>query len=323
LTIIHTDVPWPWAPIGVGESAFQQTDDVRASDAVRPESVVPDREILTLIPVFDAILSEGSISRAADRLGVTQSAVSQALARLRRLAKDDLFESTGHGMRPTPRALDMASHVRAALLHANAAFSRNDVELEKLERTFVLDIGGGFDALIVPVLLGELRKRAPRVRLLISNTRGRDLLSELKYGETELAFDFQDCVADGIKSDLLGKDAAVVLARPNHPALAEGMTEELYFGLPHAALVWARATAMSGVALELDRMGSKVRVEVSVPTLSTLGAVVASSDLIATTSAFAGRWLTDQHQIEVHPMPFSFPPLLLFQLWHLPRSTVS
>ena len=70
-----------------------------------------NREMLTLIPVFDAILSEGSLSRAADRLGVTQSAVSQALARLRKLANDELFENTGRGVRPTPRAQEMARHV--------------------------------------------------------------------------------------------------------------------------------------------------------------------------------------------------------------------
>ncbi|NJO34093.1 MAG: LysR family transcriptional regulator [Rhodospirillales bacterium] len=152
---------------------------------------MPVREMLTLIPVFDAILSEGSISRAADRLGVTQSAVSQSLARLRRLANDDLFETTGRGVRPTPRALEMAAYVRSALAQVNAAIAPKEIDVANLERTFVLDIGAGFDALVIPVLLAELSHKAPGVRLLVSNTRGADLLNELKYGETELAFDFR------------------------------------------------------------------------------------------------------------------------------------
>ena len=152
-----------------------------------------NREMLALIPVFDAILSEGSLSRAAERLGVTQSAVSQALARLRKLANDELFENTGRGVRPTPRALEMASHVYAALAQVNEAFTPKDLDIAKLERTFVLDIGGGFDALILPPLLGEINRTAPGLRLLVSNTRGGDLTKELKYGETELAFDFQAC----------------------------------------------------------------------------------------------------------------------------------
>ncbi len=102
---------------------------------------MPAREMLTLIPVFDAVLTEGSISRAAMRLGVTQSAVSQSLARLRKLAGDELFEATGRGVRPTPRALVMARHLQAALAEVNEAFSPKEIELTTLNRTFVLDIG--------------------------------------------------------------------------------------------------------------------------------------------------------------------------------------
>src|SRR5882724_9794224 len=131
-----------------------------------------DREVLALLPVFDAILSERSISRAADRLRVTQPAVSQALTKLRKLANDDLFESTGHGVRPTPRALEMSHDVRAALIHANAAFTPKEIDLSTLERTFVVDMGGGFDTLIVPLLLQSISQSAPGVRLLVSNVRG-------------------------------------------------------------------------------------------------------------------------------------------------------
>ena len=91
-----------------------------------------DRELLTLIPVFDAIISEGNLSRAAERLGVTQSAVSQALARLRKLTNDPLFESHGRGVRPTPRALEIAGHARAALTHANAAFTPKTLDIASL-----------------------------------------------------------------------------------------------------------------------------------------------------------------------------------------------
>jgi DNA-binding transcriptional LysR family regulator len=275
-----------------------------------------NREMLTLIPVFDAILSEGSLSRAADRLGVTQSAVSQALARLRRLANDELFENTGRGVRPTPRALEMAQHVYAALAQVNEAFTPKHLDLAKLERTFILDVGGGFDALVLPPLLPVVQREAPGLRFLVSNTRGGDLTKELKYGETELAFDFQACDADGIRCDLLGRAEAVVLARPDHPALKKGVTEDLYFALPHVSLVWARSMAVSGVALELERMGRSPVIAVSVPTLMGLGAVAASSHLIATASAYVGKVLARHYGLVSHPMPFPFPQLALYQMWH-------
>jgi DNA-binding transcriptional LysR family regulator len=275
-----------------------------------------DRELLALIPVFDAIISEGNLSRAAERLGVTQSAVSQALARLRKLTNDPLFESHGRGVRPTPRALEMAGHARAALTHANAAFTPKTLDIANLKRTFVLDIGGGFDALILPKLYKVLAKSAPGVQCLVSNTRGGDLLNELKYGETELAFDFQPTDAEGISSERLGEDTPVVVARPGHPALKQGLTKALYLQLPHVALAWTRSTVSSGVALELGRMGLETKIAMSVPTVTAVGALVASSDLIATMSRYAARALSGLHQLEQHPLPFRMPPLAFYLLWH-------
>ena len=182
--------------------------------------------------------------------------MSQALARLRKLANDELFESTGRGVRPTPRALEMANHVYAALAQVNEAFTPRNIDIAKLERTFVLDIGGGFDALVLPPLLATIARTAPGVRLVVSNTRGGDLSKELKYGVTELAFDFQASDGDGIRCDLLGKTDAVVLARPDHPALKHGLTEELYFELPHVFLVWARSSAVSGVVSSSSGWGA-------------------------------------------------------------------
>ena len=275
-----------------------------------------DRELLALIPVFDAIMSEGNLSRAAERLGVTQSAVSQALARLRKLTSDPLFESHGRGVRPTPRALEIAGHARAALTHANAAFTPKTLDIASLKRTFVIDIGGGFDALLLPTLHKFLSKSAPDVRCLVSNTRGADLFNELKHGETELALDFQPTDAEGIRCERIGDDAAVVIACPRHPALKQGLTKALYTHLPHATLVWTRSTVSSGVALELARMGLQTKVAISVPTVMGLGALVSSSDLIATTSRFAAQALGEVYRLEQHRLPFRMPPLAFYLLWH-------
>ena len=261
-------------------------------------------------------MSERSLSRAAQRLGVTQSAVSQALARLRALAGDELFERTGRGVRPTPRALEMAGHLHEALEHVSAAFAPKSIDVQTLERTFVLDIGAGFDALTLPPLVQELRRKAPRVRLVVSNTRGGDLLNELKFGETEIAFDFQSSDAPGIRSQLIGRGNAVAIARPGHPALKKGLTKKLYLELPHVVLVWARAPTGSGVAREHARLGLEPKVTVSVPSLMAMGALVASSDLIATTSLVAATLLSECYPLQTFTLPFRFAPLTLYQLWH-------
>ncbi|NJO34092.1 MAG: hypothetical protein HC869_14075 [Rhodospirillales bacterium] len=127
---------------------------------------------------------------------------------------------------------------------------------------------------------------------------------------------FQANNTEGIRSELLARAPAVVVARAGHPAVKTGLSKDLYFELAHVALIWDRSAAANGVALELARMGLETRVLAFVPTVMALGAVAASSDLIATTSAFAGRVLAERYGLQIHPMPFSFPPLALYQLWH-------
>jgi DNA-binding transcriptional LysR family regulator len=127
------------------------------------------REILTLAPVFEAVLSERNLSRAATRLGVSQSAVSQALSRLRKLTGDALFGARGAACGRHPVPLRWPTSIHAALNHVSTAFAPKAVDIGTLKRTFVLDIGAGFDALIMPLLVAEVAQKAPRVRLVVSN----------------------------------------------------------------------------------------------------------------------------------------------------------
>jgi LysR family transcriptional regulator, mexEF-oprN operon transcriptional activator len=276
---------------------------------------MPVREIFPLMPVFDAILSEGNLSRAAARLGVSQSAVSQALSKLRKLSGDELFESTGRGVHPTPRALEMATHVRAALAHASAVLAPKAINVSTLQRTFTLDIGGGFDAFVLPPVANVLSEMAPCVRIVISNSRGSDLMRELKYGETEIAIDFQQSDSEEIRSQLLGYSTAVVITRRSNPALRRGLTREAYIKTPQVALAWSRST-VSGVSLGQARQHIQPRIVLTVPTLQTLGAVVETSDFIATTSAAAASFLAERYELEILPLPIRFVQLALYQLWH-------
>ncbi len=274
------------------------------------------KELLGLLPVFDAIFVEGNLSRAAERLGVSQSAVSQSLARLRHITSDELFQSTGRGMRPTPRALLMVRHVRASLAEAAMAAMPRDVDLAKLERTFTIDIGAGFDALLVPGLYSQVTRQAPLVKLDIVNTRAGDPANALRAGEIELALDFAPSTAPGIRSKSVLPSPMVVITRQAHPELASALTEAQYFSLKHVTVNWARSIAPNGIALELMRMGREVRSALSVPTLFALGAVVASTDLVATVSRAAANQLAQRFSIAVHDLPFSMPPAQLYQLWH-------
>lgn len=211
---------------------------------------MPTKELLSLFPVFDAIFTEENLSRAAEKLGVSQSAVSQSLSRLRLLTKDELFESTGRGMRPTPRAILMIPHVRAALAEAQAVATPADLDLSVLNRTFNVDIGAGYDCMLVPLIYREVEAQAPLVKLNVTSIRAVDPSNALRSGEVEIAVDFMRPTSHGIRSQSLPSSPAVVIARKDHPVLARGLDQASYFGARHAQLNWTRPAGPSGLALE-------------------------------------------------------------------------
>ena len=238
---------------------------------------MPTKELLSLFPVFDAIFTEENLSRAAEKLGVSQSAVSQSLARLRQLTDDELFESTGRGMRPTPRALLMIGHVRAALAEADAVARPLALDLSTLNRTFHVDVGAGYDCIIVPLIFPDIEAEAPQVRINVTSLRAVDPSHALRSGEVDIAFDFMAPTAHGIRCQSLGPSPAVVIARKEHPLAAQGLDQAAYFAARHAQLTWTRPAGPSGLALELQRIGRSVRLNPGSSRFGATGAATGST----------------------------------------------
>lgn len=278
--------------------------------------IMPTKELLSLFPVFDAIFTEENLSRAAEKLGVSQSAVSQSLARLRQLTDDELFESTGRGMRPTPRALLMIGHVRAALAEAYAVARPVALDLTTLSRTFNIDAGAGYDCILVPLLFRAIEAEAPRVRLNITSIRALDPSHALRSGEVDIAFDFLQPTTPGIRCQSLAPSPAVVITRKGHPACASGLDQITYLAARHAQLNWTRPIGASGLTMELQRIGHNLNVAVSLPTLPGLGATVAATDLLATISEAAARYLSAHYAIVIHQIPLPLPHAQFYQCWH-------
>jgi DNA-binding transcriptional LysR family regulator len=124
---------------------------------------------LNLLRVFDVLLEERSVTRAGARLGLTQSAVSHALNRLRHGLNDELFVRGPDGMRPTPRALEIGGQVHAAIHQLQAALSSSDFDPATTERRFTLAAGSYASAVIAPALVARLAAEAPLSELAISD----------------------------------------------------------------------------------------------------------------------------------------------------------
>jgi DNA-binding transcriptional LysR family regulator len=174
---------------------------------------------LNLLRLFAEVYRAGSVSRAADRLGLTQPAVSHGLTRLRLLVKDPLFMRAPGGVRPTPRAVALADAVQDALDALEGALGRTSVfdpaTSRHLFRIHMSDIGEGR---FLPELMGWLHAQAPGVRVGTLPVPHAVLAESLDAGAIDFAFGFLPQVRETRRAELL-RDRYVVLLRSGHPML--------------------------------------------------------------------------------------------------------
>ncbi len=203
---------------------------------------------LNLLRVFDALLEERSVTRAGDRLGLTQSAVSHALGRLRHVLGDPLFMRKSGGVEPTPRALEIGPALHAALGQLQEALSPPVFDPLTAERRFTLAAGPYACTILVPALVEHLHRCAPRVELQIE-AYGLDYHERLDSGRIDAAIVSRDGVARRFKFVPLFHEDMVWVVRRGH-ALAQG-------DLTEAGLAGARRIVISGYrdAIEGDAAG--------------------------------------------------------------------
>lgn len=272
---------------------------------------------LNLLVIFDAIISEGSLTKAGVRLGITQSAVSHALGRLRELTGDALFERTGRGIRPTLFAKRMEKDVTAALDQLRAALRNRGTYFDgtSSSRTFLLAIPAGLDSIIVPQLVA-LATPFPNTRFHISGSRAGNITSELRYGETWLALDSEPVGKAGYLSELLFEDPLVLISRRGHPRLRKGLTAEIFASLEQVALAWGGGHEPTPATRLLNAAGLQRLIRYEVPNVSTLPSVVERHDLVGTMSLKMARGFSRHFKIDIHELPMSVPPMPVYMVWH-------
>ncbi|MGD9806043.1 MAG: LysR family transcriptional regulator [Hyphomicrobiaceae bacterium] len=272
---------------------------------------------LNLIAVFDAIMTEGSLSAAGKRLGLSQSAVSHALARLRSITGDELFVRTRKGMRPTAHAAAIAGPLQSAVELCRHAFAaRNSIAGVTDERTFVVDLPAGFDVVFVPPLLTAIQALGLGTRVWVNSDRAVDALTDLRDGETELALGLEPADAKWIRCTPLYDDEFLVCSRKGLVDRFAPLTQEMYLSSEHIALNWARGLSGSPVDSRMRDLKWNRKVLAALPTLAGCASVVAHSNVLFTIHSRIARILAARFDLQLHPMPFRLAPVTLYQIWH-------
>ncbi len=199
------------------------------------QSVRFDSLDLNLLRVFEALMEERSATRAGSRLGLTQSAISHALNRLRYVLKDELFVRGPEGMQPTERAAEIAPRLRQGLLQLQLALSPSEFIPERTDRRFTIACTEYAGAVIIPPLIARLRREAPHASLnILPSNQG--VAETLRCGRADLAIGSFRRFPDWFESETLLRETRVWCLGADNPAAAGGLTLERLAQLPHLVI---------------------------------------------------------------------------------------
>ena len=269
---------------------------------------------LNLLLVFEAILRERSVTRAAEALNLSQPAMSHALNRLRWMLKDQLFVRTPAGMMPTPRAEQLALPVRKALDELQLALEPETFNPSTAERWFTIAVNNYAAVVLAGPIVAECSALAPHIRLSLRPSGTLDLPDLLERGELDLVVSAIDAPAERFASQVLVEDRYVAVMRQGHPATVRALDLAIFAELPRLAIS-SSGEDLRFVDAALAAHGLSVSVALETPYISA-GPLLARSDMIAVLGRQIAQEFRRSYPIAIKELPFESAILRSVMLWH-------
>jgi len=277
---------------------------------------------LNLLTVFDAIMAEGNQSRAANRLGMSQPAMSNALARLRAALGDPLFVRTAQGMTPTPRGRALAEPIRQALDLVQTGLERSrrddDFDYRSSTRPAVVVVDDYGDTVIMPRFMNWLTQTAPGVRVRIRrDPLGAALSKKLSDGSVDLAIRYFRQRDGELQAKMLIEEEFVSMVRQDHPAIGDSMSLAQYLALPHVVFgrLGRQGIRNSIVDRELRRLGLTRHIALQVPGFQSMPIIVQNTDFVCTLPRRMAQAYAHQLRLKTLKTPLDLPSLPLYMVW--------
>ncbi|ODX67383.1 LysR family transcriptional regulator CalR [Vibrio parahaemolyticus] len=291
---------------------LEKKDAMSAIASYRMESTLRGVD-LNLLTVFDAVMQEQNITRAAHNLGMSQPAVSNAVARLKVMFNDELFMRQGRGIQPTQRARQLFGPIRQALQLIRNELPSSVFQPESSTRLFKLAICSPCDMRFAPKIMAKINQQAPNVQLHLDAEFDRLLSERMRYQEIDFVIDYARFDEQGFSSTEIFKDELVVIASKTHPRIQGGVSAEQLINEKHAKLskVHGQRSFSEQAYRELD---CQAAYEGS--SLSNLLYVVSQSELVT----IAPRWMAENavnsDQLQILDFPFENKEISGFLSWH-------
>ncbi|MET4664075.1 DNA-binding transcriptional LysR family regulator [Sphingomonas sp. PvP056] len=272
---------------------------------------------LNLLGALDVLLSEGSVTGAARKLGLSASAMSRTLTRLRSATGDPLLVRAGRSLVPTPRAIAMRDEVHALVRDVRAVLrpAAGEIDIAKLDRTFTIRASEGFVEMFCGPLVAAIASAAPRVRLRFAPKPDKNA-EPLRAGQIDLEIGVLGASAPEMRTRLIFRDRFVGAARTGHPLLSSAITPERYAACRHVTA--SRRGMFTGpVDAALTELGLSRDTMVVVPGFSDALRIASQSDLIALVPGSGFRRKTsDWEGIATFLLPVPTPEIAVSAIWH-------
>jgi len=291
---------------------LEKKDVMSAIASYRMESTLRGVD-LNLLTVFDAVMQEQNITRAAHNLGMSQPAVSNAVARLKVMFNDELFIRQGRGIQPTQRACQLSGPIRQALQLIRNELPGSVFQPESSTRLFKLAICSPCDIRFAPKIMEKVHQKAPNVQLHLNAEFDRLLSERMRYQEIDFVIDYARFDEQGFSSTEIFKDELVAIVSKIHPRIQDSVTIDQLHNEKHAKLskVHGQRSFSELAYRELDCLPAYEGAS-----LSNLLYVVGQSELVA----IVPRWIAENEansdQLQILDFPFANKEISGFLSWH-------
>lgn len=272
---------------------------------------------LNLFPAFMALMDERSVTRAADRLGITQPALSNTLTRLRETFRDPLFIRQRYGIVPTPFAESIAPTIATALTRFNnLILAQQDFRPEKADSQFTIAPNSYVEIILMPLLAARLCAEAPGISLRMTPF-GNDLAETgVISGTTALALGRMVDPPDNLVVQHLMDEGLACVVRADHPFINDSIDRAQYERLRHVNIL-PSGRLRAGLFQALDRQGLRRDVAVSVTHFMAVPEVIALTDYCATLPRLICRELSRDPRFKVLPAPVDLGTFPVDMAWHV------
>ncbi len=268
---------------------------------------------LNLLAVLDVLLAEQSVSRVAERLHLTQPAVSHALARAREALDDPLLLRKGGRMVPTPKGLRLQGPLRDILTALDQLLQDvREFDPSKVQEAVHIGVTDYGDFVLMPAVIERLRREAPGIRVVMHSVLADQLQDDLSSGKIDMAVNFATETAVGVYQEVLFEESYRCLADEGF----EGpLTLERYLEAPHVQVSYG-GTLWGTPDEVLQRLGLRREVVLSTPHFMAAAAAVARAHLLMTTPTQVAKGLVQDLPLKSFEPPYELPRIKLNLNWH-------